>query len=361
MDRANLELARFLAAEYPVHLVAHRVDPELAAMPNVTVHGVPRPFGKHLLGQPLLARVGRFWAKRLSREGFRVVVNGGNCRWPDVNWVHYLHAAAPVFQDVGRLSGIIKQYQRRVALRDERVNLCAGGRIVCNSRMIAHRVIECLAVPSERVHTVYCGTDPARFTVISPAERASARRQLGRADRPAAIFIGALGDRRKGIDTLYAAWRQLCSEPAWDVDLVIVGTGRELPLWRERATGDGLADRVHFLGFRTDVPVILAACDLLVHPARYEPYGLGVHEALCRGLPAIVSSACGISERYPPELGDLILQDPEDVGELVDRLRHWRAHLESCAQRVRPFSDQLRSRTWADMARDIRDLVLAHP
>ena len=50
-----------------------------------------------------------------------------------------------------------------------------------------------------------------------------------------------------------------------------------------------LEGRVRFLGFRRDMPAVFAACDLLIHPARYEAYGLAVHEALCRGLPALVT------------------------------------------------------------------------
>ena len=39
-----------------------------------------------------------------------------------------------------------------------------------------------------------------------------------------------------------------------------------------------------------------------MHPARYEAYGLAVHEALCRGLPALVSASAGVAERYPADL-----------------------------------------------------------
>jgi glycosyltransferase involved in cell wall biosynthesis len=208
---------------------------------------------------------------------------------------------------------------------------------------------------------VYYGCDPAQFPPAGPAERDAARKRLGWADRPWAVFVGALGDSRKGFDTLYAAWRELCRDPRWDANLAAVGAGASLPGWQSRAAADGLAERVRFLGFRTDVPDVLAASDVLVHAARYEPYGLGVHEALCRGLPAIVSAAAGVSERYPPDLADLILPDPEDAGGLADRLRHWRANRESLAARVRPLSEELRSRTWADMAREFRDTVLTAP
>ena len=48
MDAANHALASYLARSgRTAHLVAHRVEPELAAVPNVVVHRVPRPLGSH--------------------------------------------------------------------------------------------------------------------------------------------------------------------------------------------------------------------------------------------------------------------------------------------------------------------------
>ena len=75
-----------------------------------------------------------------------------------------------------------------------------------------------------------------------------------------------------------------------------------------------------------------------------------MHEALCCGLPAIVSASAGVAERYPADLADLLLADPDDADELADRLRHWRAGREAFAARVRPLSEALRARTWDDMA-----------
>lgn len=360
MDRANLELARFLAAEYPVHLVTHRCDLSLVTLPNVTVHRVPRPLGSHLLGQSLLARVGRRWARRLSRDGYRVVVNGGNCCWADINWVHCVHAAY-----TSPLSGPwwyqCKQWiAHRHARLTERRAIRQADSVICNSRRTAQDVVERLGVRPNRVYVVYLGCDPTTLSPVGDSERTAARQILGWDNRPWLVFIGQLGNGIKGFDTLYTAWERLSHDPSWDACLAVIGDGINRARWQARWVDEATASRIHFLGFRTDVPTILAAGNALVAPSRYDAYGLGVHEAICRGLPAIVSSACGISERYPPELHELILQNPEDVGELVDRLRHWRNNMERYAALVRPFSDQLRARTWTDMARDIRDLVFAH-
>lgn len=360
MDRANHALASALA-QVPgrtVRLVAHRVWPDLAGRPGVHVERVARPLGSHLLGAPLLSRAGERWARRLGPAA-RVVANGGNADARDVNWVHYVHAAhAPVARGWRRSAQGWATH--RYDLARERRALLGARRVVCNSERTAHDVRDRVGVDPGRVRVVYYGSDAAQFPAVTAGERAAARRDLGwPEERPMAVFIGALGDRRKGFDRLLEAWRCLCEDAGWDVGLAVVGAGSELEAWRRRAIDGGVDRHVTFLGFRSDVPRILAASDLLVHPARYEAYGLGVHEAICRGLPAMVSASAGIAELYPADLHDWLFADVEDTREIADRVRRWRGGLEAAAARVRPFSERLRARSWATMAAEFQQAVIS--
>jgi len=126
-----------------------------------------------------------------------------------------------------------------------------------------------------------------------------------------------------------------------------------LDFWRKRTLAAGLGQRIRLLGYTKDVRTILAAADVVVSPTHYDAYGLSVHEALCCGLPAFVSSCAGVAERYPTDLTDLVLGDPPNVTELVSRLRKWRAGMAAYRARVARFGDRLRQRTWADMAAEI--------
>ncbi len=353
MDAANAGLAAHLAGRGGVTLIAHRVAGELAARPGVTVRLAARPLGSHFLGEPWLDRLGRRQAAVTTAGGGRVVVNGGNCRWADINWLHYVHAA-----DDTSTTGVKARWHRRQSLRREREIVPTSRIAVCNSFKTAQDVIERLQTPPDRVRVVYYGCDPVACAAITPMDRLAARAALGWGDGPWVVFVGALGDTRKGFDTLYAAWQSLCANPGWDARLAVVGTGASLAAWRKRAADDGLGSRVAFLGFRPDVPRVLAAADALVHPARYEAYGLAVHEGLCRGLPAVVSASAGVAERYPPGLADLLLQNPTDAGELADRLRHWRETLDAWPARVADFAAQLRQRTWDVMAADFVRVVV---
>src|SRR5439155_20974412 len=120
-------------------------------------------------------------------------------------------------------------------------------------------------------------------------------------------------------------------------------------------------DRVRFLGFTDRVPQLLAAADLLVRPVRYESYGLNVQEALCRGVPAIVSQGAGVAERYPSELQDLLLPNPEDVDDLARRMLMWRSGLNYWRERVSRFSAELRAYSWQDMAARFYSLAVLTP
>src|SRR4051794_40722068 len=86
MDRANLALADYLVRRgHEVHLVTHRAEAGLLRRPNAIVHRVPKPAGSYFLSGPLLDWVGRRWGARVARRRGRVVVNGGNCAFDDVN------------------------------------------------------------------------------------------------------------------------------------------------------------------------------------------------------------------------------------------------------------------------------------
>jgi glycosyltransferase involved in cell wall biosynthesis len=355
MDAPNYALASYLARSgRKVHLVGYRADEELVRSPNVVFHRVPKPAGAYALGAPLLGGRGLVQGTAVAAREGRVVTNGGNCPFPGVNWVHYVHAAfAPI--TAGKVWRRAKvQATHRMNLMTERVALRTAKLVIANSERTRRDVIERVGIAEDRVTTMYYGVDPARFRGASETDRSAARQSLGWSDgSPILAFVGALGDRRKGFDVLYDAWRQLCALPTWDALLVVVGTGAELPVWRARAIEDGLARRIQFLGFRRDVPTILSACDALIAPARYEAYGAGVHEALCSELPALVSASAGVAERYPESLRDLLLEEVESSSAIAAKIMRWRERAADWRAPVVEFARTLRARSWDDMARDI--------
>ena len=355
MDKANAALARHLASRgHELHLVAHEVEPELASYPRVTVHLVKRPAGSVLLGEGLLARRGGEVARSVSARDARarVVANGGNCPWPDINWVHCVHhawppadAGAPAwFKAKNRLAGALTRARERRAIGRARL-------VVANSERTRRDLVERLGIEPARVRVVRLGGDAGRGAATQ-AERRAARVRLGISEARAVVaFVGALGhDNNKGFDTLWRAWQELQGRGVWDADLLVAGGGGGVAGWRARVAAAGLHATVRLLGFTEEVDGVYAAADLLVSPARYESYGLNVSEAVARGTPALVSAQAGVADDYPPELGVMLLPDPEDAADLARRLLDWRANVEGWRARFAPLAARLRGRTWDDMA-----------
>ncbi|MBE9013388.1 glycosyltransferase, partial [Pseudanabaenaceae cyanobacterium LEGE 13415] len=85
---------------------------------------------------------------------------------------------------------------------------------------------------------------------------------------------------------------------------------------------------------------------------------LGVHEALCCGIPAIVAQTAGVAERYPAALSRLLLSDASHVAELINALYHWQSHQQQYEHLMRTqVSPVLRSRTWDQMAQQILNAI----
>jgi glycosyltransferase involved in cell wall biosynthesis len=114
-------------------------------------------------------------------------------------------------------------------------------------------------------------------------------------DTVVAMTVGRL-DLEKGYDLLLDTVPVLRRAPAWRrMALVWAGTGPLEPRLRPlaRVAGGGA---VHVLGERHDIPALLDAADLLVHPSRIEGMPLAVLEAMAKRLPVIASAVGGIPE-----------------------------------------------------------------
>jgi glycosyltransferase involved in cell wall biosynthesis len=361
MDKANLALADYLLErETPVHLVTHSIDKSIEKHPLAKVHLVARPGQSFFLGEFALAARGKKVARQVIREhpSAQVVVNGGNCVWPGVNWAHYVHRAwnGPKRGPLAyRLKDAVAANRAR---RTEKAAFERARIIISNSKRTTDELVKYFRLDPDRVHTVYLGSDPA-WGPISPGERAAARKLLQVAEsRRLAVFVGGLGyDDRKGFDVLFRAWDALSSRADWDVDLMVAGTGPAAPEWQAKVKQSGLENRIRLLGFTDQVKSVLAAADLLISPVRYESYGLNVQEAICRGVPAMVSASAGVAEQYDDAFAPLLLPDPEDASDLVERLLAWRSNQEQWRARFQPFGSRLRSRSWRDTAADFVSIV----
>jgi hypothetical protein len=100
--------------------------------------------------------------------------------------------------------------------------------------------------------------------------------------------------RAKGLADLLRALRLL--PEALPYKCLIVGEGKDQPLLQELTLSYGLADRVSFCGYQSNIPVVMAAADIILLPSHREPFGQVILEAMFSHKPVIASAVDGIPE-----------------------------------------------------------------
>lgn len=190
---------------------------------------------------------------------------------------------------------------------------------------------------AEFVHRVYNGFNPDRY-IISPTQTEILRHQLQIHDQFVVGHFSRLAPW-KGQHVLIEA---LAHCPA-DVVVLLVGDA----LFGEQAYVEqlhhqieqlGLQDRVRFLGFRSDIPQLMAACNLVAHTSTApEPFGRVIVEAMLCGTPVVATAAGGVIELIEPEKTGW-LAAPGDTWQLaavIDHCYHHPAQMASISQHAK--------------------------
>jgi UDP-glucose:(heptosyl)LPS alpha-1,3-glucosyltransferase len=83
----------------------------------------------------------------------------------------------------------------------------------------------------------------------------------------------------------------------------------------------GVSSRISWLGHREDINHLMAAADLLVHPARYDTTGTVILEGIVNGLPVIASAACGYARHVLAAEAGNVLREPFEFPFFISALK----------------------------------------
>lgn len=196
-------------------------------------------------------------------------------------------------------------------------------KVVAISQAVAEHLTQDQPGIQPRLSVIYDAVDA---DIFRPDIDASAVR-AGWGVEPGLVLAGVVGriSAWKGQDFFLEAFAQATPETpqlrAVIVGDVVPGEDWRLDELKSRAVELGIADRITWAGYRSDIPEVMAALDLLVLPSvRPEPFGMVVLEAMASGRPVIATAHGGPLETIiDGETGYLV--PPAHPDDLANALR----------------------------------------
>jgi glycosyltransferase involved in cell wall biosynthesis len=174
---------------------------------------------------------------------------------------------------------------------------------------------------SSRAYLEYLGMNPKSIMVKRATVDSGLfmnRRAAFHSDFRRFVYVGRFSPE-KNLSRLLEAFRGVRSHHK--AELMLIGYGPDEALLRQKTRAMDLSESVTFTGPKTqdEVSQALAESDCLVLPSLSEPWGLVVNEALCTGLPVIVSNRCGCAPDLVHENTGWIFE-AENTGQLAQVL-----------------------------------------
>jgi len=179
--------------------------------------------------------------------------------------------------------------------------------IIVNAPQIAVALTALRGLPSEKMRVVH--------NALPDSPERVRHSTAGR------VRIGCVSrmDSMKGIPHLIEAFARLAhSHP--EVDLILVGSGPELPNLRELACSLNVEDRIEFTGyFDGDVASIVSTFDIYAYPSLWEGLPYAILEAMRAGCAVIATNVGGVAEAIIDEDTGLLIA-PGSTDELAEAL-----------------------------------------
>lgn len=164
-------------------------------------------------------------------------------------------------------------------------------KIICVSKAVEDSLIR-EGISLEKTKVIYNGVDTDYF---KPVEDSSIREELNIGKNTLVLTTISRFNKDKGHYFLIEGLKELTNYIT-DFKVLLVGEGEEQSFIKEKVKEYSLEDHIFFLGYRKDIPEILAATDIYVSPSKKEAISFSIIEALSCGVPVVATDVGGVPE-----------------------------------------------------------------
>lgn len=248
--------------------------------------------------------------QELQRQAFDLVIGFNKMPFLDLYYAADICYQARIREQRSFWHRLLPRYRQLKSLEE---SIFARGKqteIMLISSLQRPEFIRCYQTEAERFHLLPPGIAKDR---IAPANAAEIRTQTRHAnqinEQDFMLLLVGSGFKTKGLDRIISGLASLPDDLKQRTQLFVIGQDDAKP-FAKLARELHVANRVHFLGGRPDVPNFLLAADLLVHPAYHENTGTVLLEALVAGLPVLTVDNCGYAHYVSDTNAGMVLTSP---------------------------------------------------
>lgn len=220
---------------------------------------------------------------------------------------------------LARSPALVRTRHLDIPLRRNWVNFVhyLPARIITCGETTRTRLIEDCGFPAHQIISIPTGIDFDRF--FAQKHRANVRQTLGQSpEDEIVLMVGVIRGVKRHLLAL-EVFATLAKERP-NLHVWLAGDGPMRHEVERRCDELGLSGRIHFLGYRDDVPELMNAADALLLTSRSEGVPQVITQALGSGLPVVATNVGGIPELITHGQTGL-LAPAEDVAALTAALR----------------------------------------
>lgn len=251
--------------------------------------------------------------KKLRQQAFDLVLGFNRMPMLDVYYAADVCFADRIANKPNWLKKLLPRYRNYLQWEAEVFNVQSSTHILTTSDTQKNCYQQYYRTTDERFHLIPPGINPqfqsGHWTSDERHQRKAAQRSaLGIGNDTVALFFIGSGYQTKGLDRAIEALASL-RKKSIKVHLYVVGKDKA-SAYQQLANKLNLEPYIQFLGGRDDLPTLIQAADLLLHPARFESTGNVLLEAVIAGVPVVCTAVCGFSGYVKAAKAGIVLPMP---------------------------------------------------
>jgi len=240
----------------------------------------------------------------------------------------------------------IDPYHQRIIRIEKEMSEDSNLFYVANSVLVKNELCKYYAVPNSRIRVIENGINIKSFYAVSAQKKEASKKKLALNPKlPVVLFVGS-GFERKGAFELVEAIKLL-----YRFQAIIVGQDKKIEQLRDLARGHNII----ITGPKDNIQKYLDASDIFCLPSLYDSFPNAALEALCCGLPVILTKDVGLAPLIKENLAGVICKrNKESIADAVMVAWKKRKLFSKNALRIiKAFDINIKNKEWLNLYNEL--------